>query len=895
MSAISHINKFLRQHAISVFIFFVSINSITAQEYKTNTDSVLKIAEAYLNYFPDSTIYFLNTINYKSIKTIPEQDLNFLKLKSQAFYNLSEIDSAYSYAIYLKEQSQKSKLADYEIESYRLISLIYRSKGNYELSQKYCRTGIEKCDSLNIIDKKAALLNNLGVLYGESGDFENCLSNHLKSITIYQNLKDTFGMMAGYNNIGLLYNKLKDNDKAKEYYFKGIGLANKINSPIYKARVYANLGIVYAESKEFNKAFDYFNIALNLFKLTESEYEIGLTYESIAETYVLSENYLKAEFYYLASIQILSNIGTLSDQVELNLNLAEVLILNKKSHAALKYLQKTDSLLVSKSQKDTYIHYYEIYGLYFEAVQNFKKALEYQKQYANLKESLFHSELDNEIAKQKVKFDYYTQQKELKRLQAVSELDRENSEKQKRIIRLYIIGVITILIIGLISFIIIRREFNINKMTTKLLKQNRTVLLEKNYEVTRQNEEIKSQSEQLYLINEDLLQLKTAVDETDHAVTILDKEGNFLWGNKGFDRLYDINFEDFIKKYPNILDASKKSSNHEQMSRVINKCITEKTSGSYEFSTVNRKGENIWIQTGIKAVTDISGNIISLIVIDTDISEKVKTGRILEQKNYELEKQKEDIESSLRYAQTIQKAILPVPLSMRKNNDFFLIYMPKDIVSGDFYWFSAQEDSPYTFFAVVDCTGHGVPGAFMSMIGARLLNYIVNEKNFSDPAQILHEMHESVKIALKQNLSGNRDGMDISLCRIEKDIKHEKEVVFSGAKQSIYYFKQEEKILEKIKGDVKSIGGHYYENINFTNKQFFLKKNDVLYLFTDGYIDQDSQEGKKIGSPGLSQLLNKIGVLHLKQQKEILLKYFKDHKGNINQRDDITFLGIKIE
>ncbi len=491
-----------------------------------------------------------------------------------------------------------------------------------------------------------------------------------------------------------------------------------------------------------------------------------------------------------------------------------------------------------------------------------------------------------------------SQEETLKRLISEIEQNKIKTKKQEKRLKenkFYIIGILIIILFGIISFLIVRIQLKKSRNATSLLKENREILLKKNYEITLQHQEIKSQSDQLYEINDDLMQLKTAIDETDNAVVILDKDGNFEWGNKGFDKLYDIDFKAFTEKYPNILDASKNSSNFETMSKVIKNCIQYRTSGSYEFSTFNKSGDKIWIQTNIKAVLDLSGNIQNLIVIDTDISEKVKVGRLLEQKNYELEKQKEEIDSSLRYAQTIQKAILPVPLAMRKNHDFFLIYLPKDIVSGDFYWFSDQKDNPYTFFAIVDCTGHGVPGAFMSMIGARLLNFIVNEKNIWEPAQILEQMHISVKIALKQSLSGNRDGMDISLCRIEKKNNGDNKIVFSGAKQSIYYFKSQQEELIKVRGDNKTIGGHHYENVEFTNKSFTLTENDMLYLLTDGYIDQNSPKGKKIGSPGVVNVLHKIALLPLIQQKEILLKYLNSHKKTVNQRDDITFLGIKIE
>ncbi|MCD6556284.1 MAG: SpoIIE family protein phosphatase, partial [Bacteroidales bacterium] len=451
------------------------------------------------------------------------------------------------------------------------------------------------------------------------------------------------------------------------------------------------------------------------------------------------------------------------------------------------------------------------------------------------------------------------------------------------------------ILLGIFLTIFIFRQLRIKNKLYIAIKKNRKIVLEKNYEIIQQNEEIKSQTEQMYQINEDLMHLKTAVDETNNAVVMLDNKGNFEWGNKGFDKLYDISFKEFSKKYPNILEASKKATNYVEMSRVIRNTIKNKTSGSYEFSTLNKKGEKIWIKTNIKAITDLKGEIQSIIVIDTDITDKVQTSRLLEMKNYELEKQREEINSSLRYAKTIQNAILPTHGNMHSQNDFFLIYLPKDIVSGDFYWFSAKDDSPYIFYAVVDCTGHGVPGAFMSMIGARLLNYIVSEKNINLPSEILEQMNLSVKLALKQKLSGNKDGMDISLIRLEKTPDKKTKIIFSGAKQSLFIYSKRENTVTKIRGDIKTIGGYFDDDIPFTNKKITTEKDDVIYLLSDGIIDQNSPDGKKIGTSGFQKILTEIAELPLQEQKEKITEILNSHKKETNQRDDITILGIKID
>ncbi len=252
------------------------------------------------------------------------------------------------------------------------------------------------------------------------------------------------------------------------------------------------------------------------------------------------------------------------------------------------------------------------------------------------------------------------------------------------------------------------------------------------------------------------------------------------------------------------------------------------------------------------------------------------------------------IMDSLRYAQTIQQAILPTD-DMLKNSfdDSFMIFKPKDVVSGDFYWL--REIEGRTFIASVDCTGHGVPGAFMSMIGSRLLNEIINEANVLEPAKILDELHVRLKTALKQEDSKNDDGMDVSLCRIDalEEDTLEREIVFAGAKRHAVWISRGESHI--LKGDKKSIGGwRKSKKRPFIQLQMTAKKGDALYLFTDGITDQNNIAGAKYGSKRLHQLLNQNSDFDMSEQKTILEEDLERHQGNQKQRDDITLIGIRL-
>jgi serine phosphatase RsbU (regulator of sigma subunit) len=266
-----------------------------------------------------------------------------------------------------------------------------------------------------------------------------------------------------------------------------------------------------------------------------------------------------------------------------------------------------------------------------------------------------------------------------------------------------------------------------------------------------------------------------------------------------------------------------------------------------------------------------------------------------------LDLQNKNITASIRYGMTIQQAMLPDEHVLDNLFDTFIIYMPKDIVSGDFYWFSGfgekKAEKSNQFIAVVDCTGHGVPGAFMSMIGNRLLNDIVNERQVDDPKEILELLNREVRIALRQEQTDNNDGMDILLCRFEKKKNNAFSITFSGAKRTLYVVRKENNELISLKGDRKSIGGigEKTESLEFSNQELTLFKGDRLYMLTDGMIDQNGPARKRFGSKKFEELITSMEDSNMDQEREIFIKNLSDFMKDEVQRDDITLLGIKVK
>ncbi|WP_020526428.1 PP2C family protein-serine/threonine phosphatase [Flexithrix dorotheae] len=256
------------------------------------------------------------------------------------------------------------------------------------------------------------------------------------------------------------------------------------------------------------------------------------------------------------------------------------------------------------------------------------------------------------------------------------------------------------------------------------------------------------------------------------------------------------------------------------------------------------------------------------------------------------------ITDSIRYAKNIQTAILPSENTLKNAfSSYFTLYYPKDIVSGDFYWCSHIKDEETgiekTFIAAVDCTGHGVPGAFMSMIGNSLLNEIVNEKKIYDTEKVLEELDSGVKLALKQKETSNDDGMDVCLCAIEK-IGGNVQLSFSGAKRPLFHISAASGELQVIKGDKRSIGGSIVKNVPFTKKIIKTQKGDKIYLTSDGLIDQNDISRRKLGSARVRELLKNTANQTLEEQKIEVEKILEDYKEGVEQRDDITLIGIEV-
>ncbi|MEN8118870.1 MAG: YfiR/HmsC family protein [Bacteroidota bacterium] len=432
---------------------------------------------------------------------------------------------------------------------------------------------------------------------------------------------------------------------------------------------------------------------------------------------------------------------------------------------------------------------------------------------------------------------------------------------------------------------ILNSEGEVTKLV--LIDSDITKIKEAENEILRQNQMILDQATELESKNIELEKLSLVASKTDNSVVIADLNGEIEWVNDGFTRLLGTSFDEFREEYgtnlfltslnPNIVDQ-------------IAEGIAYKKSINYTSKTFTKTNRLIWIQTTMTPIFDNKGDVNKFIAIDADVT-KIKLAE------EEIARQKEKITDSIYYAKKIQTAVLPPKEFLKKLlPEHFIMFRPKDIVSGDFYWTLKKEDK--ILIAAADCTGHGVPGGFMSMLGMTFLNEITGKLSAEElnAGHILTELRNSVKSSLRQTGKEGeaKDGMDIALCIIDKKTNI---MQFAGANSPLFIVReneQEQEIID-IKADDMPIGIFYHEKEFFTNHTLQLQKGDSCYIFSDGYPDQfGGKKGRKLMLSRFKKMLAASSDKPLSVQKEYIENKFDAWKGKNRQIDDILVIGIRI-
>lgn len=359
----------------------------------------------------------------------------------------------------------------------------------------------------------------------------------------------------------------------------------------------------------------------------------------------------------------------------------------------------------------------------------------------------------------------------------------------------------------------------------------------------------------------------------------------------------------YLYQLVEVKDSIFSSDNLAQINDVKEKYETEKKQLQIEkldqehklelFKREQEEQKNVYFSIGLGVA------VLILILVSVGFVFKIRDNRLIKNQNLQIENQRlslqqknEEILSSIVYAKRIQTAILPPDKLVKEYlNESFIFYRPKDIVAGDFYWMDKRENT--LLFAVADCTGHGVPGALVSVVCHNALNRSVREFGLLDPAKILDKTRELIAEQFAKSEENVRDGMDIALVAINYNQQDEVDsVLFSGANNPLWLVRNKDII--ELKGMKQPVG--LYEGMKpFESLKVDLQKGDVMYLFSDGYGDQfGGAQGKKFKSGSLKKLLADISDAPMSKQRSELETVFDSWKGELEQLDDICIIGVRI-
>jgi serine phosphatase RsbU (regulator of sigma subunit)/Tfp pilus assembly protein PilF len=371
-----------------------------------------------------------------------------------------------------------------------------------------------------------------------------------------------------------------------------------------------------------------------------------------------------------------------------------------------------------------------------------------------------------------------------------------------------------------------------------------------------------------------------------------------------YEGLHDCYFEmkdfpkahEYLSLFHEIKDSIFNKENATQINELLAKFDTRKK--EQEIELLQKDGEMHRLQRSALIAGCVLIFIVALLLYNRNkVKQKANVilfeqKKLIETKNAELGLKNKEITDSIRYAKHLQMAILPPAAQVKRLlPDSFILYKPKDIVSGDFYW--VEEWGSQVLVAAADCTGHGVPGAFMSIVGNNLLQQAVFNYGLSKPFLILNNVNKNISGMLHQSeeTSAVKDGMDIALLSIDRS---KGLVEFAGAFNPLWLVRN--KTLREIKADKHPVGVFLGEEMKqFTHQEFAIEKGDVLYLFTDGYADQfGGDKGKKFKYKQLQQLLLEISDKPMDEQRSLLDQTIEHWKGNLEQIDDILIIGIRL-
>jgi tetratricopeptide (TPR) repeat protein len=709
--------------------------------------------------------------------------------------------------------------------------------------------------------EKVNIYNNLSFYYDRISDYKMAIANSRKALKISKEISFPKGEAGAYSLLGTVCMKTSLFDSSIFYYTKALTIRLKLGDKKMIATSYNNLGGIYLNIANFPAALQYFKKSLALREEINDKFGIAVCYTNLGNLAGSRSNYPEALEYHFKALKMKEDLihsgNTEVDSASLAksyTNVGMIYQLEDKQAEALVYQLKALKIRSSLGDKNGISQSYNSLGNISYNQKNNREALSYfEKCLAINKEIGDESDAAATLNNMAVIFkEQGLYEKSLQYLQEAEKIYLRIGEEE-----------------GLLN-----SDINFGSIYFHLKKYN---LAEEYYKKAYA-------ASQKFEITDDLKECCLGLSEVYKA------QGKFETAL------------DYYQKYTLFKDSI---SNEEASNKIV------RAEMNYDFekkkaveNAAHEKEVGIAVAESKKQKI-IIGSVCGILLLVLGFAvyayrsnlQKQKINRELDIKNKKIEnayviieERNKEVTDSIHYANRIQRAMITSDSYISQFlRNYFIVYQPKDIVSGDFYW--AVNHTNKFYIAVADCTGHGVPGAFMSLLNISFLNENVIEKNIAQPNVVLNEQRKHIIKAL--NPIGNedsKDGMDCVLAAFDfKALTLE----YAAANNSFYIIRNGELII--CAADKMPVGKSPNESTSFTNQKVQLQKNDSVYIFTDGYADQfGGPKGKKFKYKQLEEILLANCNLPVEAQKEILSERFNSWKGNLEQVDDVLIIGIKI-
>ncbi len=837
----------------------------------------------------------------------------------------------------------------------RAVASSHFYQADYDLALRFYNQALERFEQMKYIPQVAWMMYYKGILYGYQGNYIFSLSNQFKSLRLFEQLGITLGAAASNEDLGIALQKIGSLNKALEYFRKSLAEFRRNTSNSGRsANVYLHIAECYEARGDTAKALSILDSALVLTEQDRSTFgRIVLSGVEDLQGNIARQqgNISRAKERFRAALRVLDSasirgndanfavyrLGTLSfalrdyaaasvyfhDMLERSLRSGD----KRNSSRAMLWLGKTEFELNNMTDATRYgrealaaaknigqlefaTSSAEVLAKIYEQSDT-KTSLEYTKLARTLRDSIAAVERSQQLAGLEALYN-------LDREQSLSELLRKDNQTQTLIAsrQRWLLAIGGVILLAVLVGAIMLRRLNARMKSTNAELERQTVRIQAISKIGAEIASNLNMERAIVMIYQYINQLMDApiLNIGDYIPQESAIKMRFLIEKGEFAPPPTVKMSDTHRPAVRcVLERRPIVMNDEDIpvlvgvkpaSLVYVPLISgERVIGVFSVQSLKKNSyppENVELLMAISAyITTALQNASAFAQIQVQQTELEKQAAAIElantalsERNVHLEQLTGKITDNIAYAKTIQQAILPLETEITETiGEHFILYKPMEMISGDFYWLQRSEFA--TLIAVVDCTGHGIPGAFMSMVGNDLLNQIVLEKGITSPGWILTELHYAVRHALKQtnDLESNQDGMDVCLCRID-----EAGITFAGARRPLYIVQNGE--ILTLNGDTKPVGGFQRE----AKRQFASKRLDIdrstpamVYLTSDGYADQNNRiTREKFGTEHLERLLIEIAPKEVAQQRTILEQALAAHQGATPQRDDISIVGIRL-